>query len=144
MENDNKNKDSCDPYHLAFYTSCISGWQNTRMEKDKSLLTLSSLGVGLLSTYTDKLESVFDLSIWFLATLSFVATIVIVLLIYKQNAVLLQLIFPKDKDAQAEELVNKSLAFKESLSNVSFILAILFTFLLFICGTDFTIVKGKI
>ena len=39
-----------DPRELAFYSSLLAAWINTRMERDKSLFTLSSAGIGLLVT----------------------------------------------------------------------------------------------
>lgn len=42
---------------LAFYSALVTGWLNTRMERDKSLLTLSATGVGLLITLLTKFNA---------------------------------------------------------------------------------------
>lgn len=39
-----------DDRDTAFYSAVVTGWIGTRMEKDKSVLTLSAAGVGLLVT----------------------------------------------------------------------------------------------
>jgi hypothetical protein len=35
---------------VAFYAACVAGWLSSRLELDRSLLTLSSGGIGLLLT----------------------------------------------------------------------------------------------
>ena len=35
---------------IEYYASCVNAWFNTKLERDRSLLTLSAGGIGLLIT----------------------------------------------------------------------------------------------
>lgn len=45
--------------HVAFYQTFLSAWTASRMEKDKQVLTLSALAIGLLTTFRSELDDVF-------------------------------------------------------------------------------------
>ncbi len=77
-----------DPKNLAFYSSVVEAWIATKMQKDRSLLTLSSAGVGLIATLVSALSP----SSWSVLTLlsggalAFLVTIVSVIRAYERNA----------------------------------------------------------
>ncbi|MCK5601196.1 hypothetical protein KAR91_04985 [Candidatus Pacearchaeota archaeon] len=74
--------------NIALYSAKCNAWVNTRMERDKSLLTLSTAGIGFLIT----LFVNFDITecgqniLCLLAGISFFVTIISCLLIFNRNA----------------------------------------------------------
>lgn len=60
---------------VEYYATQANAWVNTRMERDKSLLTLSAGGIGLLVTLltTRGVESIYALALYVLAILCFIA-----------------------------------------------------------------------
>jgi hypothetical protein len=73
---------------LAHYAAMVTAWFNTRLEHDKSLLTLSSAGIGLLIALVQKVEINFKFGVvvYAMALLSFVLCLITVLLIYRRNS----------------------------------------------------------
>lgn len=55
---------------VAFYSSCVNAWIQTRMEKDKQLLTLSSVAMGfLINLYKDLGNDTTAFVLWLGSTL---------------------------------------------------------------------------
>lgn len=77
---------------VEFYAAQVTAWLNTRFEHDKSLLTLSAGGIGLLITVAlaTGFKSVAALAIYCAALFSFVACLACVLWIFRRNAVHLE------------------------------------------------------
>jgi hypothetical protein len=77
---------------IAFYAAQVAAWFGTRLEHDKSLLTLSAGGIGLLITLlsTTGLKSIESLLLYVLALASFVVCLGCVLWIFKRNAIHLE------------------------------------------------------
>lgn len=73
---------------VAYYSSLVSGWMETRMERDKSLLGLSSGGIGLLVTLFTTVGTVSPVTLFFyaFATVAFCGTIFCSLTILYRNA----------------------------------------------------------
>jgi hypothetical protein len=73
---------------LAHYTATVTAWFNTRMEHDKSLLTLSTAAIGVLIAFASKvtLRSLASLILYIAALASFILCLAIVLWIYRQNS----------------------------------------------------------
>ena len=69
------------------YSAGANAWYNTSLEHDKSILTLSTLGIGLLITLITSfgVESAEALTLNLLAILSFMISIAAVLIIFKKN-----------------------------------------------------------
>jgi hypothetical protein len=76
-----------DQKRVQFYASSVNAWINSAMEHDKSLLTLSAGGIGLLITLltTVGLSSSEALVLYIGAILSFLTALVTVLIIYRRN-----------------------------------------------------------
>lgn len=74
---------------VEFYAGGVTAWYNTRIEHDKSLLTLSAGGVGLLITLitTIGVSSAEGLVLYILAMFSFVVCLGAILIIFKKNSV---------------------------------------------------------
>ncbi len=73
---------------IEFYAAATTAWFDTRLERDKSLLTLSAGGIGLLITLlsTVGIHSVESLILYVAALLSFIVSMAAVLWIFKRNA----------------------------------------------------------
>jgi hypothetical protein len=73
---------------IEFYSASIQGWLNTKIEHDKSILTLSAGGIGLLITLltTIGIKSAEYLVLYVSAIICFVITIGVVLAIFKRNS----------------------------------------------------------
>ena len=73
---------------VAFYSAVVQAWIATRMEKDRTLLTLSSGGIGLLATLLATVgpSSRTELVLYGLAGASFIGSIVASVLIFHRNS----------------------------------------------------------
>jgi len=74
---------------VAFYSASLNAWFTTQLECDKSILTLSASGIGLLITLltTVGVTSMFACVLYTLSVISFVVSLTVVLIIYRHNAV---------------------------------------------------------
>lgn len=77
-----------DPKTVEFYAAQVNAWFNTKFEHDKSLLTLSAGGIGLLITLlsTTGVRSFESLLLYVLALLSFIVCLGTLLWIFRRNA----------------------------------------------------------
>ncbi len=78
--------------NIAHYSVMLQAWIETRMARDKSLITLSAGGVGVLVTLLTTVGLARPWQIWLYAGsfLGFLATIGIALVIYQKNAELIE------------------------------------------------------
>ncbi|GEK16197.1 hypothetical protein [Aliivibrio fischeri] len=83
--NEYEKNTACD---IEYHSQSYAAFFNTRMEKDKSILTLSVVGIGYLATFStlgdEKLDGL-ELIIFILASLSFISSIIFVIQIFKLN-----------------------------------------------------------
>lgn len=72
----------------AFYSATVQGWIATRMERDKSLLTLSAAGIGLLVTLLTSVGAASWLlaAICSVAIVSFICCLITAIQIFGRNA----------------------------------------------------------
>lgn len=77
-----------DEKEVAWYAAALDAWYGTRLEHDKSLLTLSTAGIGLLITLasTVGIPSRTALILSSLAVLAFIVCLVAVLFIFRWNS----------------------------------------------------------
>jgi hypothetical protein len=77
-----------DEKEIAWYAAALDAWYGTRLEHDKSLLTLSAGGIGLLITLasTVGIPSRAALILSTLAIFAFVVCLMVVLLIFRGNS----------------------------------------------------------
>lgn len=127
--------------HVAFYQTFLSAWTASRMEKDKQVLTLSALAIGLLTTFRSELDDVFAFCVWLSAGASFVISIVIILLIFGQNSDYIEQII-RDDNQDKKMGVEKSLQRKTLWGFRLFVIGVVLTVFLAIYGTGFVISKG--
>jgi len=74
---------------IAYYSGLLAAWTQTRMEKDKALITLSAFAIGLLVTLlttTVGVRSILELVFFAVAVGSFLITILSILKIYQLNS----------------------------------------------------------
>ncbi len=73
---------------LAHYSAVLSAWVETRMEKDKTLLSLATAGIGLLTTLATTVgpSSACQLWLYGFAGLSFICTIVTAIVVFDKNS----------------------------------------------------------
>ena len=85
-------------YELAHYAATVTAWYSTRMEHDKSLLTLSTAGIGLLITLVTKfpVTSGAALTLFVCAIVSFIFCLIAVLWIYRRNSTHLEQMIQKN------------------------------------------------
>lgn len=76
------------PREVEWYAGCVAAWFGTRLEHDKSLLTLASGGIGLLISLVAAfgIESVEGLILFILALVAFILCVSAVLWIFKRNS----------------------------------------------------------
>jgi hypothetical protein len=81
-------EDQREKRELAHYTATVTAWFNTRMEHDKSLLTLSTAAIGVLIALASKITliSLASLILYSAALLSFILCLAAVLWIYRRNS----------------------------------------------------------
>jgi hypothetical protein len=110
---------------IEFYAAGVAGWLNTRLEHDKSLLTLSVAGIGFLITLLTAVGvfSIEALCLYLMAMISFLMCIVSILWILKENS------------SHIEEVLktgvtptNPLLSTLDNVAFVTFLLGILFSF----------------
>lgn len=73
---------------LALFTACVEAWIETRMEKDKTLLTLATAGLGLVTTLLTTVGPADWYQLWLygFAGLAFICTIAAAILIFHRNS----------------------------------------------------------
>ena len=83
----------------AFYTVALETWVATRMEKDRTVLSLSAGGVGLLVTLLTTVgpSSRCELVLSVAAGICFAGTILVALLVFARNSHHLEEIIKKEK-----------------------------------------------
>lgn len=71
-----------------YYAAVVAGWLNSRLERDKSLLTLSAGGVGLVATLMTTVgpQSLVTLMLYALAALAFATSLFCIIRILDRNA----------------------------------------------------------
>lgn len=71
---------------VEFYSQSVAGWLNSALERDKSLLTLSSAGIGVLvSMMQTAIDSVCSLLLYVTAVIAFMISLISVLMIFTRN-----------------------------------------------------------
>ena len=75
--------------NVAYYSTMLSAWIETKMERDKTLVTLSAAGIGLLVTILTALdvESKWMLLLFFISFIGFGFCIWMALQIYQLNSI---------------------------------------------------------
>jgi len=128
-----------DSKQTEFYSQGVAAWFNSALEHDKSLLTLSVAGVGVLvSMMQTAIDSVCSLLLYAGAILAFMVCLVSVLMIFKRNKKHILDVF----NGQATD--DPLLGFLDGSASFSFFIAMLLSALLGISSAITTYSdKGK-
>ena len=73
---------------VAFYAALVEAWVATRMEKDRTLLTLAAGGIGLLVTLLTTVAptNAWQLGFYAAGGFSFLATVILAIKIFDSNS----------------------------------------------------------
>jgi hypothetical protein len=112
------------PKDVAFYSTVLQAWVNSKFEKDRSIMTLSAAGVGLLVTFLTTAKGPLDKNYMIFvscALVLFLFSILSCLIIFAKNPDRLRDIL------QGLEEESKLLNFLDWIANCSFAGGILFS-----------------
>ena len=80
-----ENKAVNDGKEIEWYSVLANANVNTRFEKDRQLLTLASLAIGVLVSFINKITSYYLLGFWLFSGICFLITIILSLNIFQKN-----------------------------------------------------------
>ena len=112
---------SDDQKFVEFYAANVTAWLNTKFEHDKSLLTLSAGGIGLLITLltTTGVKSIESLVLYIVALVAFISCLGTLLWIFRRNARHLEGVI------QGSETSDSLLVVLDTVALASFLLGVL-------------------
>ena len=72
---------------VEYYSATVNTWYNSTLEHDKSLLTLSTGGIGILITIltTVGISYIYQIIVYFISIFSFLICLITILRIFKEN-----------------------------------------------------------
>lgn len=125
MDNQNNENQQHDK-EVEFYAANLNAWFNTRFEHDKSLLSLSAGGIGLLITFLSNsaANSIYSLIFYLFAIISFMICLCALLWIFRQNANHLEDVL---KNINTSDTLLKCL---DNIALISFIVGVIFSSLI--------------
>lgn len=108
--------------NIAYYTALVNAWIQTKMEHDKTLISLSAGGIALLITIlsTVGVKHRWEFLLYGVALLSFIVTAAISMFIFDRNSKYIETILIKKKESR-----DNVLRIYDKLSRCFFILAVL-------------------
>lgn len=111
----------------AFRSASINAWIQSKMERDKALLTLSSGGIGLLVTFLQFKENIEPCHtiLYYIAFFSFITCIVSIIVIFSRNAKYIEKLLSSDTREN-----DKVLGFFDYMAVTFFAIGILFTIII--------------
>lgn len=124
----------------AFYSAMVSAWINTRIEKDKQLLTLSVTAIGVLVTLLRTLgvSNFTQLLLFSFALLSFLITVISIICILDRNALHIEKIL---KENQTQD---KWLEFLDKIAAISFVFGIILVVIIGISSTRLNLSEKQV
>jgi hypothetical protein len=78
------------PKDVEFYHASVDAWFSTRLERDKSLLTLSAGGIGVLVILMSGIHTIESFLLFVLALVGFAMSVTAVLWVFVQNGAYLE------------------------------------------------------
>jgi len=105
----------------AFYSAMLSAWLNTKLERDKQLLTLSTSAIGLLVTLLRTVGVANWLQVGFFGTalIAFLFSVISILAILGKNATYIE------EMLNGSETEDRQLAFLDRSATISFIIGMI-------------------
>ena len=92
--------------NVAFYQVLFTAWMSNRMEKDKQIVTLSALAVGLLMTFRSEINDIPSLFIVLFAGGFFTSSMIVVLVIFKQNSDFIMLVIRDNNQKEISQCLH--------------------------------------
>lgn len=131
---------------ISFYETFLNSWIQNRMEVDKSILTLSSLAIGLLVTFLSNSNNemgfnIIEFILWIFSIISFVMAIITILVIFYQNSDYIGGLISPSIDKKKLTSIEGKLRRNTLLSFIFFIVGVVLTFALAIMQSGFTLCK---
>ena len=128
----------------AYFNAGLNAWLQTRMERDRQILTLSSAFFGVLMIfYRDgRLDDAVSFVLWSMSGFLFIATIVMILKTFSVNADYLEQVLSKEANhekSSQEMLLEKFLLILSKSTSISFCSGVALIFFLAIYQSNFTI-----
>ncbi|HBX65847.1 MAG: hypothetical protein CL670_10400 [Balneola sp.] len=120
-------KNQNDKEDEVFRSASINAWIQSKMERDKALLTLSSGGVGLLVTFLQFKENIAPCHsmLYYIAFISFTLCIASVIVIFSRNAKYIEKLLSSETRKN-----DKVLGFFDYMAVLFFSIGILFTIII--------------
>lgn len=108
--------------NVEYYSATVNAWYNSALEHDKSLLTLSTGGIGFLITILTTIgaSSNFQLVLYAFAILAFATCLITILIIFNANKIHLESVVQNTAQPNDPKLKNL-----DTIAFYSFILAII-------------------
>jgi hypothetical protein len=115
---------------VEYYAAMVTAWFTTRIELDKSLLTLSAGGIGLMISLVTVfgIQSIESLLLFILALAAFICCIVAVLVILKRNSKHIEEVFRQNK------ATDPLLGILDSVAIVSFLSGVVLSVIIGVAG----------
>jgi hypothetical protein len=115
-----------DPKDVAFYSAVVSAWIETKMERDKTIVTLSAAAIGLLVTLLTTGGGTTPFALWLYAGafLGFSVAAVCSIVIFDRNSVFLE------KVVKGTTSNSKTLSRLDRITLTFFALGVIFTILI--------------
>ena len=124
----------------VFYSAMISAWLNTKLERDKQLLALSSTAIGLLVTLLKiiGIADVYQLWLYILSLLSFLVTIISVVYILGENSSHIENIL------NGVKIKSRRLSVADKVAATSFVTGVILVITIGISSASISLGKGDI
>ncbi len=105
----------------CFHQAAVDAYFSSLMEKDKSLLTFASAGIGVIVSFTKLDLSKIEFILFMISLSSFLITIGVVLAIFKGNAAYMQELINDDEANK----VDRGLLLMDKIADASFLTGVL-------------------
>ena len=123
---------------VEFYSASVNAWFTTHFEKNKQILTLSALAIGLLMFFYDDLRTTSEFVLWIGSGICFISCILLCLHIFGKNARYLKAIIKETNDQNCLSDFIKKVGFSASCL---FLFGVILSFSLVVVKSDFSIQK---
>lgn len=124
---------------IEYYSQIVSAWVTTKLEKDKSILTISAAGLGLLVTLISTLgiNNFTEMILYICTIFFFMIAIVTMILIFERNSHRLE------NQVNGNDAQDYILSILDYLGVISFSIAIFFTFIIGISVSLHSLPRNK-
>lgn len=110
---------------VAYYQESVSAWMTSRFELDRQIILLSTLAIGLLTQFDDRLAFGLGVWVWCLAAISFTSAIGAMLLNFYLNPSHIEAGIQEKPDKLAKS--NHTLSRLDCFGRLTFIVGIILT-----------------